>query len=119
MEQVIRFMADVDFKYSAKRSDLVMVTQYDKHQRAQNRLEWVRAGAALMQTQNRGLAEKHAWLVLANSFLVADRLGSYSCPRDRTRMMTHNQASFEFANQVIDLEADIERSRRRRRFSHH
>ena len=44
VEQVIRFMADVDFKYSAKRSDLVMVTQYDKHQRAQNRLEWVRAG---------------------------------------------------------------------------
>jgi hypothetical protein len=117
MEQVIRFMVDVDFKYSLKRSDLVMVTQYDKRRRVQNRLEWVRAGAALMQTQKHGLAAKHAWMALATKFLVADRVSPYSCPRDRTRMMTHNEASFEFANQVIDLKADIERSCRRRRFS--
>ena len=126
IELVLRFTSETKFGYNTKTANVVLCTQLERHQKATQRVAWVKAAQALYQTHKPQLAEKLAWLELANRYMAADRISPYVHPA-RPKYMLHKEASGYYHKWTIDLEQEmvlmtdemLRQRNGRRRFPHH
>jgi hypothetical protein len=58
MEHVLRFMADVKFKYDRKVANVVKTTMSKAHAEETRRREWLLTAQSVVQTRRTGVAEK-------------------------------------------------------------